>query len=41
MYDMRQGARNGAWTQLMKPVVANLSDEDMLDIVAYTASRMP
>jgi cytochrome c553 len=41
MNDMKQGARNGTWTQLMKPVVANLSDEDMLDIVAYTASRMP
>ncbi len=41
MYDMQQGARNGTWTQLMKPVVANLSDEDMLDIAAYTASRMP
>jgi cytochrome c553 len=41
MYDMQQGARKGAWTQLMKPVVANLSDEDMLDIAAYTASRMP
>jgi cytochrome c553 len=41
MYDMKQGARNGTWTQLMKPVVANLSDEDMIDIVAYTASRMP
>jgi cytochrome c553 len=41
MYDMQQGARNGAWTQLMKSVVANLSEEDMLDIVAYTASRTP
>ncbi len=41
MYDMKQGARNGTWTQLMKPVVANLTDEEMLDIVAYTASRMP
>ncbi len=41
MNDMKVGARNGTWTQLMKPVVANLSDEDMLDIVAYTASRMP
>jgi cytochrome c553 len=39
--DMKQGARNGAWTQLMKPVVANLTEEDMLDIVAYTASRIP
>jgi cytochrome c553 len=41
MYDMQQGARNGAWTQLMKPVVAKLSQEDLLDIAAYTASRMP
>jgi cytochrome c553 len=39
--DMKLGVRNGAWTQLMKPVVANLSEEDMLDIVAYTASRTP
>lgn len=41
MYDMKQGARNGTWTQLMKPVVANLSEEDMLNIVAYTSSRVP
>jgi cytochrome c553 len=41
MYDMQQGVRNGAWTQLMKPVVANLSDEDIIDIVAYTASIKP
>jgi len=38
---MQQGARNGTWTQLMKPVVANLSEEDLIDIAAYTASRMP
>jgi cytochrome c553 len=41
MNDMKQGTRNGTWTQLMKPVVANLSEEDMLDIVAYAASRTP
>jgi cytochrome c553 len=41
MYDMQQGARTGTWTQLMKPVVANLSEEDLIDIAAYTASRMP
>ena len=41
LYDMREGTRNGTWTQLMKPVVAKLSDEDILDIVAYTASRTP
>jgi len=41
MYDMQHGTRNGTWTQLMKPVVANLSDEDIIDIVAYTASLRP
>lgn len=41
MYDMQQGARNGTWTPLMKPVVANLTDEDLLDIAAYTASLKP
>ncbi len=39
--DMKVGARKGMWTQLMKPVVANLSDEDIIDIVAYTASLKP
>lgn len=41
MYDMQQGTRKGLWTGLMKPVVANLSEEDLLNIAAYTASRMP
>jgi cytochrome c553 len=41
MYDMQVGARKGIWTELMKPVVVNLSEEDMLNIAAYTASRMP
>lgn len=41
MYDMQQGTREGLWTDLMKPVVANLSEEDLLNIAAYTASRMP
>ena len=41
MYDMQQGARNGTWTQLMKPVVAKLNDDDLIDIVAYTASLTP
>jgi cytochrome c553 len=39
--DMKQGARNGTWAPLMKPVVTNLSDEDILDIVAYAASLKP
>jgi cytochrome c553 len=41
MYDMQQGARKGTWTDLMKPVVANLTEDDMLEIAAYAASRMP
>lgn len=41
MYDMQQGTRKGMWTGLMKPVVAPLSQDDMLNIVAYIASRNP
>ena len=41
MYDMQQGARKGLWSDLMKPVVAKLSEEDMLAIAAYAASRTP
>ena len=41
LYDMQQGARKGIWTDLMKPVVAKLTAEDMLNIAAYTASRTP
>ena len=39
LYDMQQGTRNGSWTQLMKPVVSNLSEEDMVNIAAYTSSK--
>lgn len=41
LFDMQQGVRKGEWSDLMKPVVAKLSNEDMLAIAAYTASRMP
>jgi cytochrome c553 len=41
MYDMQQGTRNGSWTQLMKPVVSKLSQEDMLNIAAYVSSQTP
>jgi cytochrome c553 len=41
MYDMQVGARHGQWTELMKPVVAKLTDEDFVSIAAYVASRMP
>ena len=41
MYDMQQGFRKGTWTEMMKPVVAKLTPDDMMNIVAYTASLMP
>jgi cytochrome c553 len=39
LYDIKVGARKGAWTPLMKEVVNNLSTEDMLSLVAYISSR--
>jgi cytochrome c553 len=41
MYDMRQSTRKGLWTGLMTPVVAHLSEEELMDLAAYTASRTP
>ena len=38
LYDMQQGTRKGVWTDLMKPVVAKLTNDDMLALAAYTAS---
>lgn len=41
LYDVQRGTRKGERTDLMKPVVAKLSNDDMLAIAAYTASRVP
>jgi cytochrome c553 len=41
LYDMQQGARKGMWTDLMKPVVAKLTADDLINIAAYTSSRVP
>jgi len=41
LYDMKHGLRHGQWTQLMKAVVARLTEEDMVAIAAYTASLAP
>jgi cytochrome c553 len=41
MYDMQHGTRKGLWSDLMKPVVSKLSNEDMIDIAAYLASCTP
>ena len=41
LYDMKAGVRKGTWSELMKKVVADLNDDDMLAIAAFTASRQP
>ena len=41
LVDFQNGTRNGRWSALMKPVVANLTVSDMVSIAAYTASRTP
>jgi cytochrome c553 len=41
LYDIQQYTRNGPGTQLMRPVVQNLTEEDILDITAYLASLQP
>jgi cytochrome c553 len=37
--DIKTGARKGTSVALMQTVVAKLSDEDMVNLAAYTASR--
>ena len=41
LWDMQQGTRNGASAQLMKLVVARLTEQDMVAIAAYVSSRVP
>jgi cytochrome c553 len=41
IWDIQQGTRNGASAQLMKLVVANLNEDDMVAIGAYLASLVP
>lgn len=41
MTDMQQGARHGVWSELMKPVLSNLTESDLMDIAAYASSRKP
>ena len=38
IYDMQTDARKGEWTQLMRPVVAKLNEDDLIAIGAYVAS---
>ena len=41
LWDIKQSTRNGLWAEMMKPVVANLSVDDMTAVVAYLASIKP
>jgi cytochrome c553 len=41
MYDMQAGARHGEWAELMKPVVAKLTEADLVSLAAYVSSLMP
>jgi hypothetical protein len=38
---MQHGNRNGAWTPLMAPVLANLGGDDLLAAAAYLTSLAP
>lgn len=41
LFDMRSGARGGEGAAMMKAVVAQLSDDDIIAITAYVSSRQP
>jgi len=41
LYDMKHGARVGAASQLMKPILVKLTVSELTSIVAYAASLDP
>ena len=41
MWDMQQGTRNSEPAKLMRLVLVNLTQEDMVAIAAYVSSRVP
>ncbi len=41
LYDIKQGARRGPWTEVMKPVASGMSVQDMMNVSAYAASLAP
>jgi len=41
MYDIKLGTRKGPMAALMLPVVAKLSDSDMVDVIGYVSSLDP
>jgi cytochrome c553 len=41
LYDFKSGTRDGRYAGIMKPVVARLTDQDIIDLVAYIGSLQP
>jgi cytochrome c553 len=41
LYDFKSGARDGRYAALMKPIVAHLTDQDIVDLTAYIVSLLP
>jgi cytochrome c553 len=41
LFDMKTGARRGPWSELMQPIVREMSVEDMMAVSAYAASLAP
>ena len=41
LWDIKTGTRNGLYAEIMKPVVANLTADDLTAIVGYLASVAP
>ena len=41
LYDVQSGARSGKTVELMKPIAAQLTLQEMIDLAAYSASKMP
>jgi cytochrome c553 len=41
LYDFKSGTRDGRFAAIMKPVVARLTDQDVVDLTAYVASLEP
>jgi cytochrome c553 len=41
LYDIASGARSGQTTELMKPIAAQLTLQEMIDIAAYVGSKAP
>ena len=41
LYDVQSGARSGKTVELMKPIATQLTLQEMIDLAAYSASKMP